>query len=98
MKDSNLSQKGIEKALKYADWDKIELDDDGKLKDAKDHIKAAKEEWAEYITKTQTNGAHTSNPPANTGGNAKTKEEIMAIKDTRERQTAIAQNHELFGF
>jgi hypothetical protein len=26
-----------------------------------------------------------------------TKDEIMAIKDTTERQQAIAQNHELFG-
>ena len=39
LKDANLNEKGVEKALKYADWEKIELDDDGKLKDAKSHVK-----------------------------------------------------------
>ena len=65
LKDANLSEKGIEKALKYAEWDKIELGEDGKLKGANDHIKAVREEWAEYVTTTTTTGAKTSNPPAN---------------------------------
>ena len=65
LKDANLSEKGIEKAIKYADWDKIELDTDGKLKGANGHIKAAREEWAEYVTTTTTTGAKTSTPPAN---------------------------------
>ena len=65
LKDANLSEKGIEKAVKYADWDKIELGEDGKLKGANDHIKAVREEWAEYVTTTTTTGAKTPNPPAN---------------------------------
>ena len=65
LKDANLSEKGIEKAIKYAEWDKIELGEDGKLKGANDHIKAVREEWAEYVTTTTTTGAKTSNPPAN---------------------------------
>ena len=65
LKDANLSEKGIEKALKYAEWDKIELGEDGKLKGANDHIKDAREEWAEYVTTTTTTGAKTSTPPAN---------------------------------
>ena len=59
LKDANLSEKGIEKAIKYADWDKIELDADGKLKGANDHIKAVRDEWAEYVTTTTTTGART---------------------------------------
>lgn len=98
LKDANLNEKGIEKALKYANWSGLELDEDGKLKEAKTHIKEAKEEWAEYVVKGGTQGAQTPNPPANTGGNGKTKEEIMKIADTAERQKAIAENHELFGF
>ena len=98
LKDANLSEKGIEKAVKYADWDKIELDADGKLKDANDHIKAAREEWAEYVTTTTTTGAKTSTPPANNGGKTgKTKEEIMAIRDPAVRQAEIAKNPEAFG-
>ena len=83
LKDANLSEKGIEKAIKYADWDKIELGEDGKLKGASDHIKAAKEEWAEYVTTTTTTGAKTSTPPANNGNSGVTKEDFqkMSYKD-----------------
>lgn len=102
LKDANLSEKGIEKAVKYADWDKIELDADGKLKGANDHIKAVREEWAEYVTTTTTTGAKTSTPPANTGGAKLTKADIYK-KDERgryvlsasERQKALAENPEL---
>ena len=98
LKDANLSEKGIEKAIKYAEWDKIELDADGKLKGANDHIKAVREEWAEYVTTTTTTGARTSTPPANNGGKTgKTKEEIMAIRDPAVRQAEIAKNPEVFG-
>ena len=98
LKDANLSEKGIEKAVKYADWNKIELGEDGKLKGANDHIKAARDEWAEYVTTTTTTGAKTSNPPANNGGKTgKTKEEIMAIRDPAVRQAEIAKNPEAFG-
>lgn len=102
LKDANLSEKGIEKAIKYADWDKIELEADGKLKGASDHIKAAREEWAEYVTTTTTTGAKTSNPPANSGGAKLTKAEIYARDEhgryklsTAERQKALAENPEL---
>ena len=98
LKDANLSEKGIEKAIKYAEWDKIELGEDGKLKGANDHIKAAREEWAEYVTTTTTTGARTSTPPVNNGGKTgKTKEEIMAIRDPAVRQAEIAKNPEAFG-
>lgn len=102
LKDANLSEKGIEKAIKYADWDKIELEADGKLKGANDHIKAAREEWAEYVTTTTTTGAKTSTPPANNGGAKLTKAEIYAKDEhgrykmsTAERQKALAENPEL---
>ena len=99
LKDAGLSEKGIEKAIKYAEWDKIELEADGKLKGASDHIKAVKEEWAEYVTTTTTTGAKTSNPPANSGGAKLTKEDIYK-KDERgryvmsasERQKALVEN------
>ena len=76
LKDANLSEKGIEKAVKYAEWDKIELGADGKLKNANDHIKAVREEWAEYVTTTTTTGAKTSTPPANNPAKNYTTAEI----------------------
>lgn len=102
LKDANLSEKGIEKAVKYAEWDKIELGSDGKVKGANDHIKAVRDEWAEYVTTTTTTGAKTSTPPANTGGSKLTKAEIYARDEhgryklsTAERQKALAENPEL---
>ena len=79
LKDANLSEKGIEKAVKYADWDNIELGEDGKLKGANDHIKAVKEEWAEYVTTTTTTGAKTSTPPANNPAKNYTTAEIKSM-------------------
>ena len=96
IKDAGLSEKGSEKALKYADWEKIELDSDGKIKDAKDHLKDLKEEWAEYVVKEGEKGAETATPPENNGSKM-TKEEILKIKDTTARQRAMVENHELFG-
>ena len=102
LKDANLSEKGVEKAIKYADWDKIELEADGKLKGASDHIKAVRDEWAEYVTTTTTTGAKTSTPPVNNGGAKMTKAEIYAKDEhgryklsTAERQKALAENPEL---
>lgn len=98
VRDAGLSEKGIAKALKYADWDAIELSDNGKVKDATKHIKALKEEWADYIVTESEEGADTDTPPQNgarAGG--MTKEDILNIKDTAERQKAMAENHELFG-
>lgn len=96
IKDAGLSEKGAEKALKYAEWDKIEVED-GKIKDSKEHMKALKEEWAEYVVKENTEGASVTNPPANNGSSKySSKADIMKIKDTAERQKAIAENIDLF--
>ena len=98
-KDAKLSDAGVEKAVKYADFSKFEFEADGTtLKDADAHAKAAQEEWAMFVTTTTTTGAKTSNPPANNGtGTGKTKEEIMAINDGAVRRAEMAKNPHLFG-
>lgn len=98
LKDINVSEKGIAKILKYTKLDDIELTKEGKVKNGGELKKEIEAEWNEYITVDNTKGADTSTPPNNTGGNTKkTKEEILAIKDTRERQQAMLENRELFG-
>ena len=62
-KDANLSEKGIEKALKYADFDKFELNDDGKLKNAADLLKGVSDEWGDYVSTPGKTGAQTATPP-----------------------------------
>lgn len=98
LEDAGVSPKRIAAILKVTDLDGIELDDSGKVKDAEKVTASIKEEWADFIQTTQTNGAKTATPPSSTGKTSKTKDEIMAIKDPSERQRAIAENHELFGF
>lgn len=100
LKDIGITEdKNVAKVLKYSNIDELELDDKGKLVNAKDIAKNVKEEWSNEITTHSTKGADVANPPANNGGSGKkTREEILAIKDRLERQKAIAENHELFGF
>ena len=98
LKDAGIPEKHYAKIIKYSDIDGLELDDKGKAKSAKDILKSVKEEWDDHIEKSMEKGADTANPPSNNGGSSMTKDQIMQIKDASERQKAIAENSELFGF
>ena len=96
LKEVGVSDKRFDAILKVTDLDSIKLKD-GEIED-KDKLKEAiKSDWADFITKTEQGGASTPNP-SNNSGSKMTKEEIVKIKDATERQQAIADNHELFGF
>ena len=97
LKDAGIGENHIAKVLKYTDWDSLELED-GKIKDAKQHIKDVRDEWSELIVTQKNQGANTHNPPEGNGKAYSSKEEIMKIADAGERQKAIAENHDLFGF
>lgn len=95
--ECNVSEKRLDAILKVTDFSNMKLEKDGGLKDAEDLKKAIKADWAEFVTETHTQGVPVQNPPqVNSGG--KTRQEILTIKDTAERQKAIAENHQLFGF
>lgn len=96
LKECGVADKRIAAVTRVADIDSIELDKDGKIKGVDKLKESIKEEWADFIPTEEAKGADTATPPANSGGK-KTKEEILAIKDTTERQKAMAENHELFG-
>lgn len=98
LKDANIPEKHFAKIIKYSDIDGLELDDKGELSNKSELLKSIKEEWGDHIEQTGTQGASVQTPPASGGQGKKTKEEIMKIKDTQERQKAIADNSELFGF
>ena len=98
LKAAGVSDKRISAVVKVTDIDGIELDKDGKIKDADERTNNIKTEWADFIETTTTHGAKTANPPANNGkGNGKTKEEILAIKDGTIRRQEMAANPHLFG-
>ena len=98
LKTAGVSEKRIASVLKVTDIDGVEIDKDGKIKDAEKHTEDVKKEWADFIETTTTQGAKTANPPANNGkGTGKTKEEILAIKDGALRRQEMAANPHLFG-
>ena len=90
LKAAGIGEKYIDKILKVTDLSKEKLDKDGKLEKADDLKTSALKDWPEFVSKDGKKGAETSNPPENHGG-PKTKEEIMKIKDTTERQAAWSE-------
>lgn len=98
MEKENLPEKYHARAMKGIDFDGMELDDKGAIKDAKSYAECIRTEWGDMIVAKGTEGADTPAPPKGTSGNTLSKSDILAIKDTTERQKAIADNHELFGF
>lgn len=62
-----LSETGVAKALKYSDFSKIELDEKGEIKNAKELAKSLREEWKEHAQSDFQKGAKTPNPPAGGG-------------------------------
>lgn len=92
-----IANEDIDLIMAATDFGEMKLNDDGALDKVDDYEKSIAEKYARYIPKESVQGIHVSTPPAN-GGTKKTKAEIMAIKDDKERRQEIAANHELFGF
>ena len=75
-----------------------ELDGE-KIKDTKPFDDLIAGTFKGLVSTSGSKGADVPNPPANNGGKKyNSKEEIMAIQDSKERVTAIAEHHEMFGF
>lgn len=98
LQEVGISEKRINAVLKVSDVDAIEIDENGNVKDADTLKDAIKTEWEDFIVKESSKGADTATPPVGNGKVYKSKDEIMSIKDVAERQKAIADNHEMFGF
>ena len=100
LKGANIDEKRIATILRAEapTIDKIELDADGKIKNAEQHTERIKSDWADFVVTQSAKGTNTATPPANGGAaSTKTKEDILKIKDAGERQKAIAENPTLFG-
>lgn len=91
LKEIGISEKRIDSVLKVSNLDDIELGEDGKIQDSGDLKKNLTKEWADFIVTDGKQGADVSNPPGGSGTPIKSREEIMKIKDTQERQAAWAE-------
>ena len=74
----------------------MKLDKDGKLEGVDDLKKAIEEKYSGFITEVKTGGADVSTPPNGSATKYESRKDIMAIKDTAERQEAIKNNPQLF--
>lgn len=97
LKDNGVLEKHFDRVVKMtgADIDALELDENGKVKDAKKFMDSQKDVWGDFVATTTTTGAKVDTPHTNTGSKM-TKDQIFAIKDAGERQAAIAANADLF--
>jgi len=96
LKKSKVDDKRFDSILRVTDFSKLKLDDEGKFENEKDLTDAIKADWADFIVTEESRGSKPETPPEG-NGKTLTREEIMKIKDTKERQQAIADNPELFG-
>lgn len=82
--DAGVSEKRVDSVLKVSDLEKIQLDKEGKIKDAEELTKNVKSEWADFIVTSGTKGAETQTPPSGeTGAQAR----------TLSRAAQVAQKH-----
>ena len=67
--DAGVSAKRVDSILKVSESNinDVELDENGKIKDADKLSENVKTEWADFIVDTQTQGANTPKPPASEG-------------------------------
>lgn len=92
--DAGVDQRRIDRIMRVSDLSKVTVKD-GEIQDSEELTKAIKAEWADFIATETTQGVQVKTPPQSSG-KTMTKAEILAIKDTQERQRAIAENIEQF--
>lgn len=81
LKDAGVSEKRIAAVVKVSDIDALELDDDGKIKDAGAKKDAIKKEWADFIVTEEKRGAEEKTPPQGEGsGNGTSRAAMVAQK------------------
>lgn len=97
LKSQDISENRIGTILKLTDFSEIKLTKDGKIANEDKVIDKIKEDWSDLIGTKSESGASVDTPP-NGGKHYASKDEIMKIRDASERQKAISENLELFGY
>lgn len=62
--EAGIPEKRLDTILKVTNLDGIELDADGKIKDAAKHTETVKSEYSDFIVTTTERGANVATPPA----------------------------------
>nr|DAV52844.1 MAG TPA: minor structural protein [Caudoviricetes sp.] len=99
LEESKVSAKTIDNVLKVTNFEEIELDNKGQIKDAAEVKKKIESDWSGFIESTQTKGANVKNPPANdgvTGTYTSRAEARKDVKSTAEMIKRIRENKQLY--
>ncbi len=96
LKEQGIGEKHIDSIIRVTDFKGMKVDKDGNLEKTEELVKDISEKWSGFKVNVEETGAGTQTPPK--GGSTKynSREEIMKIKNTTERQEAIAANPQLF--
>lgn len=99
LKEIGIPDKRIDTVIKASrdGVEKLEFDEEGKVKDGDKVKESLKTEWADFIPTKETKGVNTATPPSNSGKTTMTREQIRAIEDPVARQKAMVENPTLFG-
>lgn len=99
LKEAGVSERRIDAIMKISDVDVVEFDKDDKVKDADKLTESIKSEWSDFIVTQSEQGANTSKPPQNNGGNKMTRADIYKkdengryVLSSSERQKALMEN------
>lgn len=65
--DAGIDPKRLDAIMRLTDLSNVEMED-GALKDVEKLQEAAKQEWADFVVKTKTQGSDPENPPKAPGG------------------------------
>lgn len=96
LKEANVDEKRFDTITRVTDFSKMKLAKDGTLEGADDLTKQIAKDWADFVMRSRKEGAGVDDHGNTGSGKPMTKKEILAIKDTAERQKAIADNIDLF--
>lgn len=97
LKSQNVSDQWIDSIINLTDSSLLRLTKEGKIANEDKVIDMVKEKFAVAIPTKSAKGASVDTPP-NGGKHYASKDEIMKIRDAGERQKAISENMELFGY
>lgn len=93
--EEKIGDKRLDAVLRLTDFSGMKLGEDGTLQNADALRENVRKEWSDYIQTEETKGAKVDTPP-HISGPKMTREQIFAIKNTADRQKAIAENPQLF--
>lgn len=89
LKKTGVAEKRIASVMRVSDIEGVELDENGNIKDEEKYTKNIQEEWADFITSTETRGADTATPPETNNSNDNDNDDAI--------NRIIAQRADLYG-